>query len=148
LAAAALRISEPSLSPTVIYIGEQNGYWSILKPDDKAGLKIIAKGKLEQGEEIHASAVASHGKVYIMTTSCLYCLADKNKKPGTTPMPPAPQERALAEDSKPAQVQVIPAEVLLKPGDKQQFKVRLFNSHGQLLNETAATLPSTVRYHC
>jgi hypothetical protein len=72
-----------------------------------------------------------------MTTSCLYCLADRNKAPGVESFPPAPQERPV-DDTKPAQVQVIPAEVLLKPGDKQQFKVRLFNSYGQLLTESPA----------
>jgi hypothetical protein len=130
--------ASPLYADGKIYIGEQNGRWAILKPDEKAGMTIVARGKLEQGEEIHASAIASHGKVYIMTTSCLYCLSDKNKKPGATPLPEAPQERSPSEDSKPAHVQVIPAEVLLKPGDKQQFKIRLFNSYGQLLSEKSA----------
>jgi hypothetical protein len=70
-----------------------------------------------------------------MSTGCLYCLADKNKKPAATPLPEPPQERSPSEDPKLAHVQVIPAEVLLRPGDKQQFKVRLFNSFGQLLSE-------------
>ncbi len=131
--------ASPLFADGKIYLGEQNGYWSILKPDDKAGMKIIAKGKLDQGEEIHASAIASHGKVYIMTTNCLYCLADKNKKPGATPLPTEPQERSSSEDPKAAHVQVIPAEVLLKPDSKQLFKVRVFNASGQLLKETAAT---------
>lgn len=126
-----------------IFIGEQNGRWSILQPDEKAGMKSIARGKLEQGEEIHASPIASHGKIYFMTTSCLYCLADKNKTPGAKPVPEAPKERNVAEDSKPAHVQVIPAEVLLKPGDKQQFKVRIFNAAGQLLTASAATFSVT-----
>jgi hypothetical protein len=70
-----------------------------------------------------------------MTTSCLYCLKDPNKKPGATPRPEPPQEKPLGNDTKPAHVQVVPAEVLLKPGDQQPFKVRLFNARGQLLEE-------------
>jgi hypothetical protein len=39
----------------------------------------------------------------------------------------------VKEDQRPAHVQVVPAEILMKPGEKQQFKVRLFNAAGQLL---------------
>lgn len=130
--------ASPLYADGKIYIGEQNGRWCILKPDDKTGMKIVSRGKLEQGEEVHASPIASHGKVYIMTTSCLYCLADKSKKPSTIPAPPVAKERPVSEDSKPAHVQVIPAEALLTPGDKKTFKVRVFNSHGQLLPESTA----------
>jgi hypothetical protein len=131
--------ASPLYADGKIYIGDQNGRWFILTPDEKAGLKVIARGKFDQGEEVHASQIASHGKIYFMTTGCLYCLADKAKKPGSTPQPKAPVERAASEDSKPAHVQLIPAEVLLKPGDKQQFKVRTFNSFGQLLSDSPAT---------
>jgi hypothetical protein len=64
----------------------------------------------------------------------MYCLADKRKKTGVTPRAEAPRERAVSEDQRPAHVQVVPAEVLMKPGEKQQFKVRLFNAAGQLLS--------------
>jgi hypothetical protein len=127
----------PLFADGKIYVGEQNGRWSILKPDDNAGMRPIARGKLEQGDEIHASPIVSHGKLYFMTTGCLYCLVDKSKTPGSTPLPETAKERPAA-DSKPAHVQVIPAEVLLKPGDKQPFKVRVFNSQGQLLSGSAA----------
>jgi hypothetical protein len=36
-------------------------------------------------------------------------------------------------------VQVVPAELLLRPGEKQQFTVRLYNSRGQFLKESPAT---------
>jgi hypothetical protein len=41
-------------------------------------------------------------------------------------------------DAKPAQLQIVPAELLLRPGDKQQLTVRLFNNRGQFLKETPA----------
>lgn len=134
--------ASPLYADGKIYIGDQNGRWFILKPDEKAGMTIVARGRLDQGEEIHASAIASHGKVYIMTTGCLYCLSDKTKKPGATPLPEAPKEKEASADSKPAHVQVIPAEILLSPGDKQQFKVRVFNANGQLLSEKQEAGPT------
>ncbi|MGE3778261.1 MAG: PQQ-binding-like beta-propeller repeat protein [Pirellulaceae bacterium] len=130
--------SSPLYANGKIYIGEQNGRWYILKPDPSAGMKIVARGRLPQGDEFHASAIASHGKVYWTSTGGLYCLADKSKQPGVDPAGELPQERPTSEDPKPAHVQVIPAEVLLKPGQKQPLKVRLFNAAGQLLKESDA----------
>jgi hypothetical protein len=69
----------------------------------------------------------------------MYCFADPTKKPGATPQPPQPQEASVASDPAPAHVQVVPAEVLMKPGETQKFTVRLFNAHGQLLQESPAT---------
>lgn len=43
-----------------------------------------------------------------------------------------------SDDQTPTHVQVVPAEILTKPGANHEFKVRLFNSNGQLLKETEA----------
>lgn len=40
---------------------------------------------------------------------------------------------------RPALVQVVPCEALLKPGATQKFTVKLFNAHGQFLKESPAT---------
>lgn len=125
--------SSPLYADGKIYIGEQNGRWYILEPDESAGMKIISRGRLDQGEEFHASPIAWHGKVYFMSTGGLYCLADPKKKLGVEPIPTPPQERSVKDDSKPAHVQVVPAEVLIRPGDKLKFTVRLFNAAGQFL---------------
>lgn len=45
------------------------------------------------------------------------------------------EETPVAKDDKPAQVQVVPGDVLVKSGDKQQFRVRLFNDRGEFLRE-------------
>jgi hypothetical protein len=90
------------------------------------------------GDEFHASAIASHGKVYWASTGGLYCLADKAKQPGVTPRPEPLPERPASEDQRPAHVQVIPAEVLMMPGQKQQFTVRMYNALGQRLDQGEA----------
>ena len=63
--------SSPLYADGKIYIGEQNGRWFILEPDEEAGMKKIANGRLPEGDEFHASPIASHGKVYLMTTGGL-----------------------------------------------------------------------------
>lgn len=65
----------------------------------------------------------------------LYCFEDKAKPHAATKPPALAQEVPVTEDEKPAHVQVYPAELLRRPGDKEQLTVRLFNSRGQFLRE-------------
>lgn len=123
-----------------IFALEGNGRWYILRPDAKAGVKIDKKGRLPTGVEFNASPAISHGKVYIQSSHCLYCLADKSKKPAADPIPAATTtEKAADDDQKPALVQVVPCELLLKPGETQKFTVKLYNARGQFLKDSDAT---------
>ena len=56
------------------------------------------------------------------------------------PTQAAARAAAVGKDDEPATVQVVPAEVLMKPGAHQKFTVRLFNDRGQLLEELAGQL--------
>lgn len=118
--------------------------WYILTPDEKDGVKKFVRGKtmgmFAPGDECWASPVVSHGKLYLQTTGALYCFADKSKKAGSVPRPEVAKELAVAEDDKPATALVVPADVLLRPGEKQKFTVRLYNSHGVFLKEEAAAM--------
>ncbi|HEY5312619.1 MAG TPA: serine/threonine protein kinase, partial [Pirellulales bacterium] len=49
-----------------------------------------------------------------------------------------PAEAAVADDRQPAHVQVVPVETLIKPGESVSYRVRVFNSRGQLLEESDA----------
>jgi outer membrane protein assembly factor BamB len=134
-----MNFATPVFAEGKIYHVEKNGRWYILTPDDKDGVKKPTRGKtmgnFPSGEECWASPVISHGRLYIQTTGALYCFEDKSKEHGSTERPETEKEADVASDPKPAQVQIIPAEVLMKPGEKQQFQVRYFNSRGQLLKD-------------
>ena len=58
---------------------------------------------------------------------------------GGRPSAGNPVAESAITDKTPAQVQVVPAEYLATPGEKVQYKTRLFNAMGQLLKETEAT---------
>jgi hypothetical protein len=88
--------------------------------------------------EIQGSPIVSHGKIYVPSSTALYCLGKADVKPQATARPAAPQETAVDSDRKPALVQITPVEVLLKPGQSQQFRIRTFNARGQLLGESPA----------
>ena len=113
--------------------------WAILKPDKRKGASIIEKGRFAKGEEVNATPICSHGRIYLQTSSATYSLIDKSKEHGAEPLPAAAVESNIGEDQKPAHLQLVPTELLMKPGVEQQYRVRLFNSHGQFLKESPAT---------
>lgn len=128
--------ASPVYADGKIFALEGNGRWYVLTPDDKAGAKISAKGRLAAGVEFNASPAIAHGKVYFQSSHGLYCLVDGNKKPGVEPIPaPKNTESEAKEDQVPALLQISPSDVLMQPGDKQQFTAKLFNAHGQYLKE-------------
>ena len=133
----ALRAS-PLFADGKIYAFSTSG-WSILQPDDRRGAKHVRRGRFSSGEEVYASPICSHGTIYLQSTSALYGLRDPGKTPGVTDRPAAPVEAPVAEDPKPAHVQLVPAEALLRPGDERQLRARLFNARGQFLRESDAT---------
>ena len=108
--------------------------WQVLELDDMRGVKIVAKGFLPDGEEVLASPIASYGKVYVQTTGALYCLEDKSKEPGMVELPAPAAEPPVEEDNEPAWVQVVPAEILIRPGRIKTFTARVFNARGQQLD--------------
>ncbi|HEX5106414.1 MAG TPA: PQQ-binding-like beta-propeller repeat protein [Pirellulaceae bacterium] len=137
-----INFASPVYAEGKIYHVEKNGRWYILTPDRDDGLARYKRGEtmgmFPSGDECWASPVVSHGRLYLLTTGALYCFEDKSKEHGATPRPPQPEETPVAQDEKPAQLQVVPCELLMQPGEKQQLTVRLFNANGQFLKETPA----------
>ncbi len=120
--------STPLYADGKIYYCDNGGRWFILKPTED-GVEIIHKLMLPD-VDVDGSPIASHGRVYIPTSAALYCIGKEGPSPEADPLPPAPKEDPVT-DLKPAVVQVIPFDLLLKPGAKQQYRVQLFNAKGQ-----------------
>jgi len=110
-----------------------------LYADGKDGeVDILSRGRLDRGESVDASPIAAHGRVIVTTTSSIYCLYDPDKEHGADPVPPLPEETPVAENPTPAQLQIVPADALIRPAKEIAFKARLFNANGQFLKETPA----------
>jgi outer membrane protein assembly factor BamB len=112
--------------------------WHVLEPT-KTGVKFVHRLRMDAEDEILASPIISHGRLYLPTNARLYCLGKPDTKPQATARPEAPAEVPVGADDPETLLQVVPAEVLLKPGAEQQFTVRLYNARGQLLRNDRAT---------
>jgi hypothetical protein len=121
--------STPLVADGKIYVCTMEGRWYILKPTDD-GVEVIHSLRLRD-EENNGSPAVSRGRIYLPTSVALYCLGTPGHEPKADPLPPAPQETTAADASAATQLQLIPFDTLLAPGEKQKFHVRLFNARGQ-----------------
>jgi outer membrane protein assembly factor BamB len=120
--------STPLYADGKIYYATNNGQWYILKPTDD-GVDIVHRLRLTD-EEVDGSPIVSHGRIYLPTSAAMYCLANPDVKPSADPLPEMPKENP-ATDGKVSQLQVIPYDTLLSPGEEQHFHVKFFNDLGQ-----------------
>lgn len=129
--------SSPVLADGKLYVGTENGKFFILKPG-ATGAEIIDEDQLGTAalpEAIIASPAISNGRVYVVSDSNVYAFGKKSNSRST---PPAPIE-GLPNPNRPAtHVQVVPTELILKPGDKVGFRVRLFDEYGKFIREEKA----------
>jgi outer membrane protein assembly factor BamB len=131
--------STPLYADGKVYLCSTNGDWWILKPNANApdGFDVLQR-RLRLRGDCYGSPIVSHGRIYLPLTTGLYCLGKKDHQPSADPIPKPIPEPPVDDDPQPAHVQVVPAEVLLAPGQTQTFRVRLYNSRGQFLRESEA----------
>jgi len=126
--------SSPVLADGKLYVGTENGKFFILKPgpDRCEILSENLMGTEAQPEAIIGSAAVSRGRVYFVTDSALYCIGKKSSAAVST----REAQEAAPTGAPVAYVQVVPAEVAVKPGATVQFHARLFDSQGHFLRES------------
>lgn len=117
--------ASPLYADGKLYVPFQNGSFFILKPTE-TGVQELARVQLA-GRCIGAPS-AWNGKVYVHSTEKLYCFGKKGNSPG---MP----VRAMVMPSRPktgptAALQIIPSEVMLRPGETAKFTIRGIDANG------------------
>jgi outer membrane protein assembly factor BamB len=118
--------STPLVADGKIYLCTGSGQWYVLKPTAD-GVEIVHRLRL-RNEENDASPIVSHGRIYLPTSERLYCIGTADHQPQADPLPELAEERFA--DAQVAQVQLVPYDVVLAPGQKQKFHMRLFNALG------------------
>ena len=122
-----------------IYVATVNGRFQILQPGE--GECLLLDEELLAAEdgrplEIYGSPAAAWGCVYFTTEDGLFCLGDSYRGPSASGPSGSPASTDVpVSDKPPASVQLVPAEVLLAPGDSVRFRVRLFDDAGGQLGE-------------
>ena len=107
--------------------GTKGGFY-IIKPGDSP--ETLAHIALDG--RCFGTPVAYNGKLYIQTTQKLYCFG----RAGNSPVLPAlASEQPWPAPGPATQLQIIPSEVLLHPGDKASFRVRSLDANGLTVAE-------------
>jgi len=125
-------------SPTVtadgvIYVGDVNGRFSILKDegDDCRELSVVEmpmKGNFV--DEIFGSPIVANGRVYLQTRYGTFCMGPKKPDVQRIPVPKMAKEAAPQPD-KPATMLMVPGEVTIEPDEEVQFALQFFDDRGQ-----------------
>ena len=103
--------------------GTKGGFY-IINPKERTG-EILCQAELDG--RCFGTPVAWNGKLYLQTARRLYCWGGKGDNPG---LPATAVEKPWPAAGKATQLQVIPSEVLLHPGEKATFRVRSLDANG------------------
>jgi outer membrane protein assembly factor BamB len=126
--------ASPVLADGKLYVGTETGKFFILKPS-ATGCEILDEDQLGTEalpDKIIASVAISNGRVFVVSESNMYAIGKKSNS-----KTPAKPEIPYVYPPNPAatHVQVVPTELILKPGDKVNFRVRLFDANGFFIRE-------------
>jgi outer membrane protein assembly factor BamB len=116
--------ASPLYAAGKLYVPLQNGMLFVLRVND-TGVEEVSKSQLA-GNCLGAPAVAN-GRLLVHTTEKLYCFGSANA-PAAAPIIGDRIHRA--QPGQPVALQVVPSEVLLKPGETATFTVRGIDASG------------------
>jgi outer membrane protein assembly factor BamB len=119
----------------------------IIEPGEKEG-RVLCHAVLEG--RCFGTPVAYNGRLYLQTTRHLYCWGKRGDNAGC---PPAVAEGPWPAAGPATQLQVVPSEVLLHPGERASFRVRSLDANGFTVQESipanevkwASYIPATAK---
>jgi outer membrane protein assembly factor BamB len=132
--------SSPVLADGKLYVGTENGKFFILKPgaDRCEVLDEDQLGSEATPEAIIGSVAISRGRIFLASDSALYCIGKKSG--ADVAAAPAAEVKTDNPNAPVAYVQVVPTEIVIKPGDKVQFRARAFDAQGRFIREEPSTI--------
>jgi outer membrane protein assembly factor BamB len=137
----------PVMADGKIYVCEVASRFHILKPGPKKCEELhsqffpSADGTVV---ELNGTPAVANGRIFFNTRDELYCIGKKDYTPTEAKVPTPTAEPVVEGTGKPTHLQVIPADVVLAPGESVTFEARLFDDKGRFLRKTTAkwTLPN------
>ena len=131
--------ASPVFADGKLYVGTESGKFYILRPG-ATGVDVLSDVQLGTEavpDPVIGSAAVANGRVYFASSTTLYCIGKKHNNASqhaAASVAAAPP----ASSNPPAWVQVVPTELILKPGDKVNFRARLFDAQGNFIREEPA----------
>jgi outer membrane protein assembly factor BamB len=116
-----------------IYVLTENGRWAVVVPNEEDGFEVLNKGRV-RNTGFAGSPIVADGRLYFPSTTGLYCVATQGSS--QTPVVMADSmgtETPISENPTITQVQIVPAESVVKPGERIELKINVFNVLGQQL---------------
>ena len=114
-----------------IYAPWFEGTFTIVKPTDEKA-EILSRAEIKDadgsGVKLLAAPTIWAGKVYLSTRAGLYCFGNQEGKYDGAPAAPAQAPGEIT------QLQIIPAEFAIAPGNTQEFKVWGLDKSGRRVN--------------
>jgi outer membrane protein assembly factor BamB len=121
-----------------LYVPEANGKMTVLAlGEDKP--EVVSKAevpdKLGREYSVFGSVAVANGRVYLATATTVYCIGPKEAKSESDPIPEPAKEEPVAQGAKPAQIQVLPADAVVRQGGSHKFRARAFDEKGRLIGD-------------
>ncbi|MFC7339437.1 PQQ-binding-like beta-propeller repeat protein [Haloferula chungangensis] len=118
--------ASPTYGDGKLYVPFFDGHFYVVEPGD-TGAEVLSEVKLT--ENCLGAPAIWEGKVYLFTKSKIHCWGVKEGKYFTVKNTPKPEPGEIT------QLQIIPNEFALKPGDSETFKVFGLDQYGNRVKE-------------
>lgn len=119
--------STPLYADGKLYVCTNNGRWWTLKPTDD-GFDVLHRMRINR-QSSDGSPIIAQGRMYVPMSDGLYCIGTPESiaaaKAADHTAPEAPEDEIITEE--PAHLQMVPYDSLVKPGQTQDFRVRIYN---------------------
>ncbi len=129
----------PVIADDKIYVADVNAKFHILKPSD-TGCKVLHSQPFFSTDgsmvETNGTPAIANGRIYFATRDEIYCVGKPGRKPAGASQPLTMIGSAfLGGAGAPDAAAIFPADVVLKPGESVDFKVRLYDVDGVFIRE-------------
>ncbi len=125
-----------------LYVGTNGGTFFIVRPHPDRGEVLSAVelpdstnsccGSEGTPEQILGGAAVSRGRIYFVSSDAVYAIGSRQARQLTGW---AVDELVQQGEGPPAHLQVVPAEVVVEPGEQVRLHARLFDDEGRFLRE-------------
>lgn len=134
--------ASPVLADGKIYASDVDGQFHIVKLNGRNEPEVldveVFKNPDGSAVQINGSPAVANGRIYLPTTNNLYAIGPKQPNKSVVAKSVLPPPQKAPAGAKPAYVQVVPAEINLKPGATKKFRARALDENRRVIGDVEA----------